>query len=95
MARAATAAADATPRTRSSRRRRVTSTPTYKKTIALASGATVTVSATCDLFTLTSDDQRLVFALVDLLREYQQRGSAPQQLTEVTRLRSAPDAASE
>jgi hypothetical protein len=41
------------------------------KTVPLKTGGTVTVTASLDLFSLSADDRKFVFDLIDRLREYE------------------------
>jgi hypothetical protein len=43
------------------------------RTVRLKSGGTITVTASVDMFALEEDDRRLLFELIDRLREYEGR----------------------
>lgn len=59
-----------TTATRPRSRRRRTKSASDEWTITLASGGTLTLSATLDLFSITAEDRALVFAIVDMMREH-------------------------
>ncbi len=49
--------------------------PGTSRTVSLASGGTLTISATLDLFSLSQKDRNFVFTLIDQLEEYETGGS--------------------
>lgn len=54
----------------------VPSTPGTSRTVMLASGGTLTVSATLDMFALSPTDREFVFKLIDQLTEYERPAKA-------------------
>src|SRR5262249_22988528 len=52
------------------------STTGTSRTVQLASGGSLTVSATLDMFMLSQADREFVFRLIDQLAEYEKKGPA-------------------